>query len=398
MFSSGAAASGRAVHGTLHSRLRVEWRRLPELTAVLPQWSELAGRAIEPNVFYEPSFAMAAAPVLGAGVGAGLVWSHEVPARLLGFFPARIERRRYGFALPVLTGWIHAYAPLGSPLIDCTARDAVIDAWLGHMARDPSLPKLALFPYLPCAGALSEGFDVAIERSGGRTAWFGRHARAFLAPPPPRESWLAHALDGKKRKELRRQRKRLGEEGILTSEAAAAEGVPRALDEFLLLEAKGWKGRARTAARCHPEIAAFMRAAVGALAREGKASVAQLCVNAHAIAAIITLRSGHRAWCWKIAYDESYARFSPGVQILLDATETLLLDPGITGADSCATPDHPMIDHVWRERLVLADRLLSVSAAEPWRFALACKLERARRGGIRMAKTMRDRMHVRRAD
>jgi len=63
----------------------------------------------------------------------------------------------------------------------------------------------------------------------------------------------------------------------------------------------------------------------------------------------------------KIAYDENYARFSPGVQILLDVTQALLDDASLARADSCATADHPMIDRVWRERLPLADRLLCVS-------------------------------------
>jgi len=60
------------VHGTIESTLRVEWRPLVELGDVAAQWRELAERAIEPNVFYEPSFALAAAPALGADAGAGL--------------------------------------------------------------------------------------------------------------------------------------------------------------------------------------------------------------------------------------------------------------------------------------------------------------------------------------
>jgi hypothetical protein len=50
-----------------------------------------------------------------------------------------------------------------------------------------------------------------------------------------------------------------------------------------------------------------MQAAVTALAGEGKARIARLCIDGKPIA---TLRSGESAWCWKIAYDESLARFS----------------------------------------------------------------------------------------
>jgi hypothetical protein len=378
------------VHGTIESALRVEWRPLGDLGPVRTQWSGLASRAIEPNVFYEPTFAMAAAPMLGADAGAGLVWSRARPERLLGFFPARVERRRYGIALPVLVGWTHPYAPLGSPLVDRALCDDVIAAFLDHVARSPQLPKLLLLPYLPVAGPLSAAFDRVMERRGGASALFARHARALLAPQQGRETYLERAIDRKKRKELRRQRKRLADHGSVTStDASAPAAVERALDDFFSLEAQGWKGRAGTAARCDSDVIRFMRSAVTALAQQGKARVAGLYADGQPTSAIVTLRSGGTAWCWKIAYDESRARFSPGVQVLLDVTQTLLDDCTIACADSCATAGHPMIDHVWRERLVLADRLICPGPKASLRFGLACGLERVRRGAIGAAKAVR---------
>src|SRR5580692_1472745 len=137
---------------------RVEWRALAELVPIAAPWHALAARALAPNVFYEPAFALAAAAAFGQDVGAGLVWSRTAPARLLGFFPARIARRRYGIGLPILLGWTHPYAPLGAPLIDRDAGAAVISAWLDHVADDAKLPSLLLLPYLPSEGPLAEAF------------------------------------------------------------------------------------------------------------------------------------------------------------------------------------------------------------------------------------------------
>ncbi len=107
----------------------------------------------------------------------------------------------------------------------------------------------------------------------------------------------------------------------------------------------------------------FGNAPSTALAAEGKAQIDRLRVDGRPIAATVTLSSGDTAWCWKIAYDESYARFSPGAQLLHDLTQRLLDDPHIARADSCATADHSLIDHVWRERLPLCDRLIHVGPA-----------------------------------
>ncbi|HKA78651.1 MAG TPA: GNAT family N-acetyltransferase, partial [Xanthobacteraceae bacterium] len=281
------------MHGTIDSLFRVEWRPLAELDAITAEWRDLAGRALEPNVFYEPSFALAAAPVLGREVGAGLVWSRAAQQRLVGFFPARIERRRYGITLPVLAGWTHPYAPLGTPLVDCEAPEAVIAAWLDHVASDPELPDVMLLPSLPSNGALAQAIDAVLARRDGQSASFAHHRRALLAPAGDRAGYLDAAVGHKKRKELRRQRKRLGDNGSVTSgDTGDPAAVPRALGDFLALEAEGWKGRAGTAARGDVRIAAFMITAVSALAGEGKARIARLCVDEHPIAAMVTLRSG----------------------------------------------------------------------------------------------------------
>lgn len=379
------------MHGTIETIFRVEWRPIIELQSRTLEWRMLAQRTAEPNVFYEPSFALAAADVFGRNVRAGLVWSRTAPERLLGFFPARIERRRYGFPLAVLVGWTHPYAPLGLPLVDPGCSEAVIDAWLEHVQSDVRLPKLMLLPYLPAEGRVAAAIDAVIARRNGRSAYYAPHARALLAPCGERASYLERAIDRKKRKELRRQRNRLADRGsVSTHVASSPSAVASALDDFFALEAEGWKGRAGTAARSDRHVAQFVQTAVTALAAEGKAQVARLCLEEEAIAGLVTLRSGGNAWCWKIAYDEQYARASPGVQILLDATESLLGDPCIARADSCATPDHPMIDHIWRERLSLVDRLFSPGPGSALTFRFACELERARRAALQIAKATRD--------
>ncbi len=378
------------MHGTIDTGYRVELRRLDELAALAGELAELANRALAPNVFYEPAFMSAAAPVFGRDVMAALVWGRTSRRQLIGFFPITVERFRYGVPMSVLVGWTHAYGPLGTPVIDRDAGDAALAAWLDHIAADPRLPKLLLMPYLPAEGDVARAFDTALDRRNGRSQSFAPHRRALLEPHGDRDGYLDRAIARKKRKELRRLRKRLAEDGVLSSSVTLdPAAMPAALADFLALEAAGWKGRAGTAAQSDDAVCRFINDAVSALAVEGKASVTQLALDGRAIAALVTLRSGDTAWCWKIAYDESLSRASPGVQLLLDATESILADTSIARADSCATADHPMIDHVWRERLALADRLMCVVPCNAGLFTQVCQLETARRAAIRLAKRLR---------
>ena len=139
--------------------LTVEWRPLTGLEPVAAQWRELAARALEPNVFYEPAFALAAAPVFGADAGAVLIWSGEKSRRLLGFFPARIERRRYGFNLPVL-------GRLDPSL--CTARPAAGRA----RSRRAGHRRVSV---TSCRRSRASGIAAVALPAGGRT--FRRRAR-----------------------------------------------------------------------------------------------------------------------------------------------------------------------------------------------------------------------------
>jgi len=392
-----ASATAAAIAGMRHAALAdrqaanalaTERRSLEQLEAIAGEWRELAERALEPNVFYEPSFALPAARVFGRDAGAVLVWSQTQPRRLLGFFPARIERRRYGLHLPVLAGLTHPYGPLGVPLVDRDAAGLVIAAWLEHVAGDPALPGFLLLPFLPADGAVATVLDAVVRRAQMPTADFNRRRRALLAPSGERSLYLEQAIGARRQKELRRQWRRLSETGaVLLTAATEPPAVAAALGDFLALEAGGWKGRAGTATADRDDLHRFLRTAVGELAAEGKVSIIRILVDGRAIAAAITLRSGRCAWFWKIAYDESFARFSPGVMLTVALTKELLEDAAIERADSCATEDHPMIDRLWRERLPLCDRLVALRPQAP--FAAVRHLEALRSGAIAGAKRIR---------
>jgi CelD/BcsL family acetyltransferase involved in cellulose biosynthesis len=368
--------------------LTTEWRPLAELTGLTAEWRALAQRAAEPNVFYDPDFALAAAPVLGPDVGAVLVRAVE-PRRLIGFFPCRIETWRYGIRLPLLVGWTHPYAPLGTPLVDREALGAALSAFLEHVAEDEALPKHVLLPYLvedgPIVGTLAE----AIAQRGARVAAVGRHRRALLAPAGDRDGYLDASLGRKRRKELSRQRRRLDETGRLTfaldREPAA---VARAMADFLALEARGWKGSAGTAAAQTQAIQKFVESAVNGLAAQGQARIARLLQDGWPIATGVLLTSGSGAWFWKIAHDERAARASPGVQLTLDLTEAMLREPAIAWCDSCAAPGHTMIDSIWRERRAMVDQMIALTPGLD--FMLACRLEGTRQSTLAIGRRVRN--------
>src|SRR5580704_19054716 len=286
----------------------VEWRELSQLESIADEWRELAARALVPNVFYEPAFALAAAPVFGRDVGAVLVWSGAAPRKLLGFFPARIETRRYGLSLPLLVGWTHAFASFSVPLVEREAAEPVIAAWLAHVAGNDALPGLLLLPYLPEDGPFAAVLAAILRRARMPAADFNHHTRALLAPGGNRSAYVEQALGPDQFRELRRTARRRNDLGaLLFTTATEPDAVAAATEDFLALEASGRKGKSGASAACDDEICGFVKTAIKGLAAERKVAIDRVLLDGRPVAVAITLRSGDTAWLWKEVYDEALA-------------------------------------------------------------------------------------------
>ena len=111
--------------------------------------------------------------------------------------------------------------------------------------------------------------------------------------------------------------------------------------------------------------AAFVRRATAALAETGQCEIVTLRAGDTPVAAAIVLRHQDRAFYFKLGVDERFAKLSPGVQLTLDLTRHLCADPAIALADSTASPDHPMINPIWRGRLAIGDVLIPLRRSDP---------------------------------
>jgi CelD/BcsL family acetyltransferase involved in cellulose biosynthesis len=347
-----------AVAGTTLGEI-VDLLAVPE-----PAWADLAGRAAEANAFFHPAWARAVARHAEGHDGgrALLVWDGPARTRLLALLPVTSAWQALKLPLPLLVAW-QAYAPLTTPLLDA---ERVDDAARGLIAAAAAAGALAiLLPALSEAGVAATALRRAAARSGAVPYVMNVHQRALLdATQAPEEA--LQTLGAKKLKELRRQRNRIADSGAVTFEMTAdPAAVAPALDAFLSLEASGWKGARGTALAQKAGDAAFVREGVAGMIRAGQAQVASLSSGGRIVGAGIVLRHLRRGYFFKIAYDETLAKTSPGVQLTLDITRALCADAGIDTVDSIAVSDHPMIDHVWRARLPVCDLLLPARVGRP---------------------------------
>lgn len=217
--------------------------------------------------------------------------------------------------------------------------------------------------HLPLDGALAGALFALGEAQGRKVALVHREERALLQSGLSPEAYLDAALPGKKRKELRRQHARLAEQGRLeVIRNDDTRGLAVWIDHFLALELEGWKGAAGSALACAEATELMFREALTEAGKRGRLERLSLELNGRPIAMLANFLTPPGAFSYKTAFDENYARFSPGV--LLQRENLALLErEGIEWCDSCAAPDHPMIDALWTQRRAVGRVSVAIGGA-----------------------------------
>ncbi len=217
--------------------------------------------------------------------------------------------------------------------------------------------------------------------------------RAALKTDGSFDDWLMANFSHKRRKELKRLRARLSEQGALVSESLTRESELKSYcDDFLRLEASGWKGDKGTAIAKNVGLTATFHDGIASLFRNGRLRFWRITFNGEAIAILFATISAGRATLGKIAYDEAYAKYSPGVMVILDATAAMFADPAINFADSNAIPGHPMIDNIWRDRHDCADILVAPPSTTNLKFNSVLFFETRKRTLRKTAKRIYNRL------
>lgn len=324
------------------------WTQL-DLAGLESAWLALAEQAATPNPFFEHWYLI---PALEAFDPQGRVMLAMLAkdGRLVGLAPHHSSPTHHGRALPNCGVWLHHNAFLGSPLVAAGHEESF---WTAYLAWCDSEVGKSLFLHLPqqlACDSLESALRIVCRRQRRRLRPVMRQKRAMLSSPLGAQAYREAAMPNKKRKELRRQYNRLGEAGSLAMvRTRDADGVERWIDDFLALEARGWKGEGGSALSSSPQTESLFRSAIASAAQLGRLERLMLTLDNRPIAMLATFLAGRGAFSFKTAYDEDLARFSPGVQLQL-ANLDLLDDPDIDWCDSCAAQDHAMIDHIWRER------------------------------------------------
>lgn len=321
------------------------------IEALRAEWTALVDRASEPNAFAEPWFISPSLRHLSDGE----VRLAEVRdgGELIGVLPLVVEQGYGRVPVRFVQNWRHHHHFHGAPLVAAGRERDFWRALLTGLDGEGWAPGFLHLRDLTEGAPLHDALTAVAAELWRPTHIAYREVRALLQSDLPPEDYYQQAVRKKKRKELARLQNRLAEEGDLrVRQFEDGDDLTAWCDAFLRLEAAGWKGREGSALSCASETEAFFREALAGADAARRLQIVAIELDGRLIAMLVNFIASPGAFSFKTAFEESYARFSPGV--LVQRENLAILDrDDIAWMDSCASENHPMIDSFWTERRAL---------------------------------------------
>jgi CelD/BcsL family acetyltransferase involved in cellulose biosynthesis len=173
------------------------------------------------------------------------------------------------------------------------------------------------------------------------------YTRALLA----RERDPRTRFNSNMKNNLRRWQARLETFGRVTPvRLAPGDDVGAWSDEFFKLEASGWKGRAGTAVACRPEDRRFVTEVFAEAFRRGRLHITGLNLDGRPLTRHCMLQAGEGGFCFKIAYDETYEKCSPGILGEVENVRQFLENAGPRWVDSNTARENTSYRRAWKDQ------------------------------------------------
>jgi CelD/BcsL family acetyltransferase involved in cellulose biosynthesis len=323
---------------------------------IVPAWDELAGAALEPNPFYESWMLRPAIEHLAAGQDIQLVtvWAGDKLGALL---PVQRQRRYKGLPIRTLRAWRHRHCLLGTPLVRAEGAATYVAALVEWFRKAASVVEL---DYLPADGPV---YRLLTRTPLAAVPWEG-YERALFRRARDADTYVATAVSRQDRQEVRRRERRLAERGAVAHVTLRpGDSLERWLGELLQLEAGGWKGKQGSALACSESNRRFATEIFTAAYRRGRLHMVGLDLDGKPLARHIMISAGDGSFSFKLAYDETHARSSPGILAEVDNVRQFLETPGLRYIDSNTARQSTGYGRVWKDRRTVQRVAIGVRGA-----------------------------------
>lgn len=357
-------------------------------------WDELAGNAIEPNPFHERWMMLPAIHSFAPTGRLRMVLAYADrpgPPLLCGVFPFEMQSHYKGLPIAHLRSWNHKHCFVGTPLVRDEQPVECINALLEWLATQSWGATFIEWEHFAGDGPFHQALTQALKGSGRPVFASHSSSRALMRPRETAESFLAMTLSAKSRQDFRRHQRKLEKLGVLAYEFTTAEADAGPwIEQFLDLEAGGWKGREGTALKSNEANRQFFTTFALNAARDGRLVMMSLRLDGRPVAMQCDLLCGRAEFVFKIAYDEKYASYSPGMLLAIEQVKRFHSQQAQEWIDWCTAPDNLMANRLTLDRRAITTAVCATGSGRgKWFVASLPGLHGASRALRRVAAGMR---------
>lgn len=361
------------------------------LLALGPEWEELVENALEENAYYSRQYCTALlSHIEKRPLKAIAVWKD---CNMIALWPFVSDRLHWGGLVSLNKAWTTDYTTTSIPLIDKRWVHEAVCAVLDTMAATVTGGDVWLLPNISLDGPVNRALKAEMSERGLPSRTFDPFERAILTKRGTFEDHMKEHVSKKRRKDLRRNRKRLDDLGEVawTAHESGPE-LDTAIDAFLKIEASGWKGDRGTALDCTDATRAFAKEAFGHTNDKSITRADVLRLDGNPVAINLTLITGSTGFTIKCAYDDAYKGQSVGLLLEEEMIRSVLEDDWVERLDSSAVSGH-LITSFWNDTIEIGDILIDArTAAAPTRFRILSWMETIRRALRATAKDLINRL------
>ena len=284
----------------------------------------------------------------------------EEDGRFQACVPVRPMSRWYNIRYPIAANKVRRATYVGTPLVDGSSGTEAVATMLTTLADERRSLGCRLFGL----DSLREGGPVAhYVYSAAAELGLPVHVqedfeRAFLVRRP--DATYFDDLKPSRRQSIRRRRRRLLKEFGTPPVLVERSHDLTAIDEFVALEAAGYKAVNGVALATVPGEPEYFRSMCERFAESKRLLVIALECGDRTLGMQVSLRAGDGLFALKVAYNEAYGVFGPGALLHVESFDHVHHQTDAVWLDSCAADGNTFLMDLYPDRTRISTILVAL--------------------------------------
>ena len=346
-----AEAAVDSPQGSFRGRLITS---VDELESLKTAWERLLNVSVHRNLFFDPDFLIPAFKHLADETVSVLVIDAPSkvdpsgPRVICGLLPLK-EKRIYGLPFRGQESWLHDQCFDSTPLLRCDCARDVLNFMLDFLTQTQQTALLGL-DVVSNEGEFANILTEVLNSRRSTPFYRDSFVRASFQPELDFETYLQLNISKRMKQNFRRLGRRLEERGeVSISCSRDQESNQDYIEQFLELEASGWKAESGTALRCRESTRDFFCEMVTRSLANKKLKFLSVNFNGKPISMLCDLYSDNFGYSYKTAIADDMKEFSPGLMAEIHNIQNMH-ENDVQFSDSCTLPNNELINRIWKGR------------------------------------------------